>query len=359
MYEECKWAILYVLTCLVRHPASNQTFLFFHLLGPWRLAVRGQCSALLPNLHLPVSAIRNCRPTLQFWSQDLWISNVVYPPFLFGESGGHSPACGERLSAMETSKRGPWFCWGAGVASTMPPRHLGPGRNIDMLIVLPPQQLTPLVLERPCCKRMVLPAQQSSPAHLAIGSSDLCGHLQLFLWTISLSATHCVTLKEIVHRSPRRKMVNFETTQAFHRLSHHREFLVTVGKFQDWRLKHLQGASCEIRVLGRHMLDGALLASICSFCGYSRLVDSPCILPTRNPVKGWLAWIAATVSPQSLPSLPTSIFSAGPPLPNAWNCLLQLSDVSNCLEELSEGAQQTSEPAIEISIVHAWNISCG
>ena len=30
-------------------------------------------------------------------------------------------------------------------------------------------------------------------------------------------------------------MVNFETTQAFHALSHHVEFLVTVGKFQDWR----------------------------------------------------------------------------------------------------------------------------
>ena len=38
---------------------------------------------------------------------------------------------------------------------------------------------------------------------------------------------------------------------------------------------------------------------------------------------------------------------------------LKLSDVSNCLEQLSEGAQQTSEPINWKHIVHAWNISCG
>ena len=47
---------------LVRHPASNHTFLFLPLLGVYQSVANARPSYL----HLPVPAIRNCGPTLQF-----------------------------------------------------------------------------------------------------------------------------------------------------------------------------------------------------------------------------------------------------------------------------------------------------
>ena len=63
-----------------------------------------------------------------------------------------------------------------------------------------------------------------------------------------------------------------------------------------------------------------------------RLAETQCILQARNPVKSWPRWIAGTMPPQALPSHPTSVVSAAPPL----------RTVRNGLEETR--LQHTSEP---------------
>ena len=205
----------------------------------------------------------------------------------------------------------------------MHPRHLGPGWNIDKLILLPSQRLTPPGLERPCCKKKVLPAQQhiASPVARA-GSSDLGGHLQL---------SQCIAQK--IHPPP--SSVNDGQVWDHTSLPLIEPCIrIPAHCLQIPELtKHLQGPLSRRLRSRRDVLDCARASiSICSFCGCFRLAETQCILQARNPVKSWPRWIAGTMPPQALPSHPTSVVSAAPPL----------RTVRNGLEETR--LQHTSEP---------------
>ena len=169
---------------LVRHPASNQTFLFFYLLGPWRLAVCGQCSALLPtptpttfgHQKLPSHNAVLSPKSLNFQSEmvEKFFYHFTLDSLVWG------PEKGSRLQPQDCPK------WNGRQTSTI---------SLAMGVFLP-WMFNPavmlhrktIVLERPCCKRMVLPAQQCINhffRHEQQDSLIVCRSPQTLWWSAS------------------------------------------------------------------------------------------------------------------------------------------------------------------------------
>ena len=156
---------------LVRHPASNQAFLFFYLLGPWRLAVCGQCSALLPtptpttfgHQKLPSHNAVLSPKSLNFQSE--MVEKFVYhftldnlgvvaeSLFLVLRQVNEFPDLVEGRGQLAACLQDIWVrgetstCWFFRLLNSLFERPCCIEKKT-------------IVLERPCCKRMVLPAQQ-------------------------------------------------------------------------------------------------------------------------------------------------------------------------------------------------------
>ena len=107
-------------------------------LSPWSLA----SSSLWPMLGPPTYtytyhfrpseiAVPHCSSEPKIPELPKWNGRKVFLPFHFGQSWGCSR---EPFSGPQTTKRVSWSCWGTGAACCMPPRHPGPGRNVDMLM---------------------------------------------------------------------------------------------------------------------------------------------------------------------------------------------------------------------------------